>query len=714
MGDDELPMKETLRRHAGGFPGAGVCRVVMGMVCGLGWVGAWVPGTGVPMAVDGFVVDAMNRRDVLAFYQTVYVASEGYAARMGWTGSVSGGVAGGTSLAFREDVRRRVNFYRALAGMPGDVVFDAVKSAKAQEAALMFARNNGLSHFPPTNWIYYTANAAEAAGASNIAIGTHGPASVDAYMRDDGSGNEVVGHRRWLQYSRARVMGSGDVPVESPYNRANAVWVIGDFKAAPAAAFSAWPSRGYVPVGLVPARWSVSYPGADFSGATVAMTVGGVAVAAPVISRVDNGYGDNTLVWTPAGVPGSVSADVACEVTVTGIKGAGVPTSHAYTVRLFDPGVLGDRVVISGSDAPPVSGAAYGFNRIEQADSYELRVATGSVAGWTEGAEDLPVPQIAAMTTGTYAVRGTTLARSGSKSFQLAFPDFADQGFVITRDVVVTAASQLRFFERARFTTTTTTLHAEVSTDNGGSWTSVWSRSGVGLNSGLWDGAFNARSVSLGAYAGEVVRVRFMLRRNGGSISVGTGENHGFFIDDVTVTDATELVNGTTTVLGGGATGFTLNGASAGAALSVGTRYYLRVRPNVGTRWFGYGPLKVVTAKEASGFGAWLAQYPGGSGGVMDDHDRDGLTNGVEYAFGLNPTVGGGVLPQVVKTASELAVTFAEPAGVSGVVYGAEWSRDMVTWRPVADSGSGGGHAFRVGTSGEPRMYFRYRITVAP
>jgi hypothetical protein len=46
--------------------------------------------------------------------------------------------------------------------------------------------------------------------------------------------------------------------------------------------------------------------------------------------------------------------------------------------------------------------------------------------------------------------------------------------------------------------------------------------------------------------------------------------------------------------------------------------------------------------------------------------------------------------------------------------YGAEWSRGVGRWRPVADSGSGGGHAFRVGTSGEPRMYFRYRITVAP
>ena len=41
---------------------------------------AWTPGTGSPTAAAGFVVDPTNRTDVLAFYQTVYTASENYAA----------------------------------------------------------------------------------------------------------------------------------------------------------------------------------------------------------------------------------------------------------------------------------------------------------------------------------------------------------------------------------------------------------------------------------------------------------------------------------------------------------------------------------------------------------------------------------------------------------------------------------------------------------
>lgn len=113
-------------------------------------LGAWTPGTGSPSAVSGFAVDTANRRDVLAYFNTVHAASEGYAARIGWTGSTSGGVAGTTGAAFKDDVRRRINFYRALAGLPGDITFDAVKSGKDQEAALMFSANNAISHTPPS------------------------------------------------------------------------------------------------------------------------------------------------------------------------------------------------------------------------------------------------------------------------------------------------------------------------------------------------------------------------------------------------------------------------------------------------------------------------------------------------------------------------------------------------------------------------------------
>jgi hypothetical protein len=206
-------------------------------------------------------------------------------------------------------------------------------------------------------------------------------------MRDDGSNNVIIGHRRWLHFSRAQIMATGDVPAESPYLRANAIWVIGDSKAAPTPKFVAWPNRGYVPFGLVPARWSLSYPGANFAAASMTMTQGATSVPVTVISRTDNGYGDNTLVWVPSGLP-VAGADMSYNVTVSGMTGSGVPASYNYTVTLFDPNVLNDSPTIAGSSTPPVTGAAYTFNSIAQADAYELRVTTASAAGWAEGAED--------------------------------------------------------------------------------------------------------------------------------------------------------------------------------------------------------------------------------------------------------------------------------------------------------------------------------------
>ena len=121
------------------------------------------------------------------------------------------------------------------------------------------------------------------------------------------------------------------------------------------------------------------------------------------------------------------------------------------------------------------------------------------------------------------------MKRTGAKAFQLAFADFNDQSFQITRDILPSATSQLQFYDLGRFATTTSTLSAEISTDNGGTWASLWTRNGVGLNSVYWDPAFVSRNVSLAAYAGQIIRVRFILRYNGQGAVVSTSSNDGFF-----------------------------------------------------------------------------------------------------------------------------------------------------------------------------------------
>ena len=654
--------------------------------------------------------------EVLSFYNCVYTASQAYPTNMTWTGNFSTGVSGTTSATFKTDVQRRINFYRALVGLPADIVMNDTKSAKDQDAALMFSANNAISHFPPATWTYYTASGAEAAGNSNIAIGTFGPGSVDAYIRDDGANNFEVGHRRWLTYPLASEMGTGDVPLQAPSNSANAIWVIGNFKASATARFVTWPNAGYCPGPLVPARWSLTYPSANFAAATVSMTSNGVAIPTTIVSSTDTGIGDNTLVWEPAGLPASYSADVVYNVTVSGITGTGVPAGYSYTVTAFSPDLLGATPTLTGTATPVATGATYTFNTIDQADSYQFEVRKGDKSAWNEGFEDATSSLVQSTTTGSYSARDTVLVRSGAKALHLAFPDFNDQNAALLREILPTATSSLQFYERCNFATTTSTLSVEVSTDSGGTWTSLWSRPGAGGNSGLWDVSWLPHSLDLSAYAGQVVRVRFIARYNNSSLYIGTDVNYGFFVDDVTVTNTTQLVSPSTTTLAGGATSASFNATSAGASLQNGATYYLRMRPNVGNRWFGFGPLKAVTVS-SSGYATWIAaNYPSVTGRPSADQDGDSIPNGVEYAFGLNPTQPTALsqLPQPVMTNGNFVLSYTAPNGISGVTYGAQSSEDLVTWTNLTDTGTGTNHIFTVSMTGKTRMFMRHFITIVP
>lgn len=289
-----------------------------------------------PRQMLGGWVDTSDRAAVSSFYFSQYMASEGIPS--GWTGSLVTGDPGTTTAAFKDAVLQRVNYYRAMVGVPGITAMDATYSQKAQAAALIMSANTSLSHSPPDSWTFYTADGAEGAANSCLALGTYGPTSVDRYMADPGDNNTFAGHRRWILYPQTQTMGTGDVPGGGGFYAANALWVFDANMWGPRPAtrtpYVAWPSPGFVPYEVMTSRWSFSYADASFDNATVTLTRNGSPVSLTVYPIAD-GYGENSLVWE---VPGTItSAETQYDVEIGNVLIDGTPHTFGYSVTSFSP-----------------------------------------------------------------------------------------------------------------------------------------------------------------------------------------------------------------------------------------------------------------------------------------------------------------------------------------------------------------------------------------
>jgi hypothetical protein len=101
-----------------------------------------------------------------------------------------------------------------------------------------------------------------------------------------------------------------------------------------------------------------------------------------------------------------------------------------------------------------------------------------------------------------------------------------------------------------------------------------------------------------------------------------------------------------------------------------------------------------------------------GSAANDADADHDGLTNFVEFAFGLSPVGGGNnTLPVFIRNGTFFTGSFTALEGREDVIYGVEWSPSMLpgTWVPVADTGIAPAHAFNV-PGGEAKLFIRYTV----
>ncbi len=268
-----------------------------------------------------------DRDIVVKDYNDNYIGST--VANSGWTGNISGCNAGTAPQTTADMVIKRINYFRKLVGLNNNTTLDATKFPMYQQAAFLMKANSQLSHTPPNTWTCWTQAGYDGANTSNLAMGSHGSNSVTLFMTDNGTNNKAVGHRRWILHS---------AKTQFSYGTTDATMSLGCIGTAGGNTlipeFIAYPPKGFMPQNLVFARWSFGLPKADFSNATVTMTGPSGPVVLAIVSKTDNGYGDNTVIWEPVGVITTNASDQNYKVTVSGVANA-PKTSYSYDVTII-------------------------------------------------------------------------------------------------------------------------------------------------------------------------------------------------------------------------------------------------------------------------------------------------------------------------------------------------------------------------------------------
>lgn len=133
----------------------------------------------------------------------------------------------------------------------------------------------------------------------------------------------------------------------------------------------------------------------------------------------------------------------------------------------------------------------------------------------------------------TALFNSTIYADPPAYSFHLTTPGEVDQWVQLNPSFAASSISQLSFKSRLRYSGTGQSAKAQVSNDGGETWDTVWSQAG---DDTAGEGGFSLRTVSLAAYDGDAISVRFLYDIDSGGFSQ-TLDTVGWFVDDIQLTN---------------------------------------------------------------------------------------------------------------------------------------------------------------------------------
>lgn len=248
-------------------------------------------------------------------------------------------------------------------------------------------------------------------------------------------------------------------------------------------------------------------------------------------------------------------------------------------VPTYEPPVIGgpDLAVIGRENT-------YNFTPVGGAVSYQW-LQSQRVQPIPEGGEIGTINIVLSISPG-YSAIDFGIKATGNSGFHLATPEETPQYLTLGHAFIPLANGRLSFQSRLAVASADQMAAVQVSTDQGASWTNVWSQRGT---DSFGESDFTNRSVSLAPFAGSEVWIRFsygFATDLPGAYFPQTDLGVGWHLDGIAVANAEELIQSSTNTVT--SSGFFFTPAVAGD-------YQLKVRPVFPFITLEWGPSKLIS-----------------------------------------------------------------------------------------------------------------------
>jgi hypothetical protein len=299
---------------------------------------------------------------------------------------------------------------------------------------------------------------------------------------------------------------------------------------------------------------------------TITSDSGGYAIPVP-------GNGTHTVIFTAPGLP-----DTQETITLSSLENSKVDLVHDYVPP-----------VISGPNPATLNANnSYSFLPVPAAVAHHFEQTRLDDYTRVEGAEE-GLDHVTVISSPGYSVVDNAIRASGNSSFHLAHPSPATDQFLTLNPIFrLSAGSELSFRSRLGWASGGQVTRVQVSTNDGESWQELWSRPGTG-DSG--QSGFELVTLPLEEFANLETRVRFVYDHTSGTFFPQTDPGVGWYLDDITLSNARELLDPVVTAIPSG-TSFNFMPATM-------DDHSLRVRAELsGERLMPWGPAFIVAVTD--------------------------------------------------------------------------------------------------------------------